>query len=424
MKRLFKLLIVMFVLYLLVQVGFRIFGKGNTEDYEIQVNDETKAQIHEVYTNHTKDEKTNYFFTIKVGNQQFNLQTYQKFTYASRLIKKVKYYQGTYTCVYPIFKKYKQLTDVICLDQGVVKNYQQLKGRDEKLDEFVKNLEKDKLYTNQFVNNIEDEYQVGALTVYKKNVIDGHYIAVNNYRGIYTINNNNPRILYDLNLFKEDAYHRNLTALSGHYYMSANYDDAYEFNSIKIVNIKNNEIDTLELKTPISFNSYVQGVVDGEVYIVDKANRKQYKVNVKDRSIYEIGNESTPSKFYDGENENEVSIYDVVNNEKYFNTETKINKAGYARADKKGSETSGYYYYYKQVGNKYEAYRASIRYPEVLTYLFTTTDITHISYVDDYVYYYIGNTLNVYHDSIGNRTIYKNTEYEFNKSLNYYVYKK
>lgn len=424
MKKLLKLLFVMFVFYFVLQIGFRVFGKGYTIDYELKIDEHTNAKIHEVYTNHTKDEKTNYFLTIEIGKQKFPFQTYKKFNYASRLVKQVKYYKGNYTCVYPVFKKYKQLTDVLCLDQGVLKNYQQVKGREPELDAFVKTLEKDQLYQDQFVNDLSDSYQVGALTVYKKNVIDGHFLAINNYRGIYTINNNNPRILYELNLFKEDAYHRNLTALSGPYYMSANYDDDYEFNSIKIVNIKNNEVDTLALKTPISFNSYIQGVVDNDVYLVDKTNRKQYKINLKGRSIYEVGNETTKTTYYDQGRVSELTIYDVVNSEKYFNVEMRIHKEGYAQVDKVGNERSGYMYYYKQVGNKYEAYRASIQSPQTLKYLFTTTEIDHISYVDDYVYYYVGNHLNVYHDSIGNRTVYQNTEYEFNQSLNYYVYKK
>ncbi len=423
MKKLFKLLLVMFVFYFVLQIGFRIFGKGYTTDYELKIDEKTTAQIHEIYTNHTKEEKTNYFLRIQIGKQVFPLQTYKKFNYASRLIKQVKYYQGNYTCVYPVFKKYKQLTDVLCFDQGVLKNYQQLKGRDTELDAFVKTLEKDKLYEDRFINDLSDKYQVGSLTVYKKNVIDGHFLAINNYHGIYTINHNNPRILYDLSIFKGDAYHRNLTALSGPYYMTANYDDDYEFNSIKIVNIKNNEVDTLELKKPISFNSYIQGVVGNDVYMIDKTNRKQYKINLKGRSIYEIGNETTKTTYYDQGMVSELSIYDVVTSEKYFNVGTRTNIDGYVRVDKLGN-TSGYMYYYKQVGSRYEAYRASVQSPNTLQYLFTTTEIDHLSYVDDYVYYYVGNNVNVYHDSIGNRTVYQNTEYEFNQSLNYYVYKK
>ena len=57
-------------------------------------------------------------------------------------------------------------------------------------------------------------------------------------------------------------------------------------------------------------------------------------------------------------------------------------------------------------------------------YLFTTTDKDLVTYIDDYVYYYNGNTLRVYQDQIGNRSIYTNREYEFNKTLDYYVYQK
>lgn len=425
MKKLFKLLLTMFVLYLLLQVGFRYFGKGYTVDYEVAIDEEKRAQIHEVYTNRVKGEKKNYFFNIQINNQVFPIQTYQGFNYSSRVIKKIKYYQGNYTCIYPIFKKHKQLTDVICKDQGILKNYQDLKGKDEGLDSFVNKLIEEKVYTNNFQDNMEDPYTINSMTVYPNNVVKNHFLAVNNYNGLYTINLQNPRTLYEVKLLENDTYQRELTALSGLYYMTANYDEEYEFKHIKIVNITNNSDSDFELKTPISFNSYIQGVVDNEVYLVDKSNKKQYKINLKEKVVYEIGNETTNTKYYDRGTWSERSIYEVVNQEKYFNTNSySIETKGYARSDKVGNERSGYIYYYKQNGNNYEVYRASVQTPTILNYIFTTSDISHVIYIDDYVYYYVGNCLKVYHDGIGNRTIYQNTEYEFNKTLNYYIYKK
>lgn len=425
MKRLFKLLLVMFILYLLVQVGFKIFGKGTTVDYQLSVNDNLNAKVHEVYTNRVKDEKKNYFLTIEIGNQKFMIQTFKSFNYSSKVLKKIKYYQGNYQCIYPLFKKGVQITDVLCLDQGVLKNYQELVGKDSGLDAFVKTLKDEKKYVDTFKDNVDNNYHVGSITNYKDNVVENHYIALSNYHGIYTINTKNPRTLYEVKLLNKDVYQRELTAFAGPYYMSANYDQEYDFSEIIIVNIQNNEVDKLNLVTPISFNSYIQGVVDNEVYLVDQSNKKQYKINLKDRVIKEIGNENTGTQYYDRGTWSTLNIYEVTNNKKYFNTNKySIESNGYTRVDKVGNNSSGYIYYYKQHGNNYEVYRSNVQDSSQLKYLFTTSDLNHVTYIDDYVYYYVGNLLKVYHDSTGNRTIYKNTEYEFNKSLNYYVYKK
>ena len=89
--------------------------------------------------------------------------------------------------------------------------------------------------------------------------------------------------------------------------------------------------------------------------------------------------------------------------------------------DKVGNNLSGYDFYYLKTNNGYDVYRANVQNEKEQKYIFTTTDINNVEYVDDYVYYYFNNSLKVYHDSIGNRTIYDYKEYEFNKSLKYFV---
>ena len=106
----------------------------------------------------------------------------------------------------------------------------------------------------------------------------------------------------------------------------------------------------------------------------------------------------------------------------YFNHYKIDSKDGYDRIDKVGNLKSGYYYYYKKVKNQYEVYRANIQEPNKLTYLFTTSKIDEIKYMRDYVYYKEGNFIKYYHDAFGIRTIALDKEFEFNKSLQYYIY--
>lgn len=425
MKKLFKLLLVMFILYFIIQGLFKIFGKGYSMTYSVPLNKTNSVTIEETYVSNTKGEKTNYHWNIKINDQTFSIQTYRHFGYSSKVIKEVRYYQGAYQCIYPIFKGNKQIMDVLCLDQGVLKNYTNLKGKDSGLDAFVAQLINEKLYEDHFQDLTTEKYQSGEMTLYTENVVDGHYLAINSYRGVYTINTRNPRKLYEVKMFDDDIYQRELTALAGLYYISPDDSQDYDFSSLKVVNIKSNEVSSLDFNFNISYNSYIQGVVDDEIYLIDKSNRKQYKINPKKKNIEEIGNESTPSQYYDRGTWSEVSIYDVVNQERYFNTNVyQLEDSSYAKVDKVGNEKSGYLYYYRQAGGQYEVYRANVQSPNQLMYLFTTTDKDLVTYIDDYVYYYNGNTLRVYQDQIGNRSIYTNREYEFNKTLDYYVYQK
>lgn len=425
MKRWFKLLLVMFVLYFIIQGIFKIFGNGHYMEYSVPLNERDSVTIEETYLSNTKDEKDNYYWKIKVNDKEYHIQTYASFGHSAKVVKEVRYYKGTYECIYPIFKGKKQVMDVLCFDQGTLKNYTNIKGLDAGLDAFVSKLTEQKLYVDQFQDQTTDYKQENEMKVYSENVVDDQYIAVNSYLGLYTINNRNSGTIYEIKLFTDDVYERNLTALTGVYYVSPNYSQEYDFNSLETVNITNNKKDAFSFNFSISYNSYIQGVVDQEIYLIDKSNKKQYKINPKKKTVVEIGNETTPTQYYDRGTWSELSIYDVINSERYFNTDVyQVENTNYAKVDKVGNQKSGYIYYYQIVNNQYDVYRANVQSPTQLKYIFTTTNINHITYVDDYVYYYNGNTLHVYQDRIGNRTIYVNREYEFNKTLNYYVYKK
>ena len=422
MIKIFKLLIVMFILYCLLQIGFRIFGKGYELNYKLNLENDLVANIQEIYTNNIKNEKTNYYFNIKINNQTFSLQTYESFMFNSKIIKDIKYYNGTYTCIYPIFTGKRQLTDVLCLDNGVLKDYSVLKGKDSTLDSFVNKLIDEKLYTNNFIDDTEKKYDVNKIKVYANNIVAKHYFAINNYKGIYTINDYNSQKVSNVPLFKEDIYNRDLSALEGKYYITPDYSNEYDFNTFHRVDITNNDITSFSFNTSISYNSYIQGVVDGKIYLVDKSNKKQYEINPKKKLVNEIGNESSLAKIYEFGNWREVSIYDLINEEKKFSyKELDSSNTNYSKIDKVGNNLSGYYYYYLKTNNGYDVYRANVQNEKEQKYIFKTTDINNVEYVDDYVYYYFNNSLKVYHDSIGNRTIYDYKEYEFNKSLKYFV---
>lgn len=424
MKKIFKLLLVMFVLYFVLQICFRVFGKGYKLEYNLKLDNDVVAQIEEIYTGKVKNEKTNYYFNIKINNQTFSLQTYESFMFNSKIIKDIKYFNGTYSCVYPIFSGKKQLTDVLCLDNGVLKDYSVLKGKDSELDSFVNELINEKLYINNFVDNRDEYDTIDKIKVYTNNIILKNYFAINSYNGIYTINNHNSKKVYNVKLFKDDIYTRDLSALANKYYITPDYTNEYDFNTLYRVDITNNDVSSFSFDYSISYNSYVQGVVDDKIYLIDKNNKKQYEINPKKKTVTEIGNESTLAKFYENDKWNEVSIYDLVNSEKYFSYNSfDITNTDYTKIDKVGNALSGYYYYYLKNGNGYDAYRANVQNTKQLKYIFTTTDINNIEYVDDNVYYYSNNSLKVYHDSIGNRTIYEYKEYEFNKSLKYFVTK-
>ena len=128
-------------------------------------------------------------------------------------------------------------------------------------------------------------------------------------------------------------------------------------------------------------------------------------------------------RVYDNGNWLKIEANEAVENEILFkdNQETTSDEV-YARIDKIGNVLSGYYYYYQKKGKEYKVYRVNIQNPDFKIYLFSTKQIDDIQYVRDYIYFSEDNEVKYYHDKTGVKTLFKNDEFEFNKSLFYSVF--
>ena len=71
----------------------------------------------------------------------------------------------------------------------------------------------------------------------------------------------------------------------------------------------------------------------------------------------------------------------------------------------------------------YNLYRANIENTKELTYLFETSNIEEIQYIEDYIIYKEENYIKIYQDLIGTQNLIKSNELKFNDSLKFYGYK-
>lgn len=409
-------------------MAFRYFGKGHTVNYEIKGNDYL-VKIKEVATFNHKNETDNYYFTFTINNKDFFLQTYQTFKKEDHVVKNIKYFKtDNYECFYPIFKHEQVVTDILCENNSIIYNYHDLKGKSEELDQFVKSLKIEEYDATNWIDNtvkmITDEKDhINPIVVYPNNLVKNHYVGADNYYGIYLMNTHlEGKSLYDIPIFSNDYYEKTLDARAGRFYIVADYNKKHDFSTFHLVDMVYNEIKTIKYHSPISFDSYIQGTVENAIYLFDRSTKKQYKIDAEAESIVEVGNEQTGIKYYNLGKWEEKKAIEAFTSDLYFNYYTMEPSEDYVRIDKIANELSGYYYYYKKVNNKYEVYRSNIQNPEIKTYLLTTSDIDNIEYLHDYIYYKDGNTIKYYHDTTGTRTIALNREFEFNKSLHFYLY--
>lgn len=418
MKKIFMLLIVLFILYFGFQVAFRYLDKGHT--YEYTLNDDKKFEIKEVLTQNIEKEKNNYYFEIKVEDEIFSFQTYNIYSRATGIIKKIKYFSNSnYKCILPLLAKNEYITDMICKKDDVYYYYSSIRNNDPEVDNFAD-------------ANIDFEVYKDDTDVIKKtsnfyvynNLLENKYIAVDYYKGIYVVSKNSK--YKKIEIFEKEKYNRPVSTQVNKYYLSADYDKDYEFNEFKLVNLENSKIEKITSDYIISFDSYIQGIINDEVYLFDKTNKKQYKIDVKNKVVYYIGNEKGIKIYKNGEFILE-NVYKAINEYITFDeytTDNNIEIPDYNLFKVNGNKLSGYYLVYQKVNNVYKVYKVNVQNKDIITYLFTTTDINSIKCNNEYIFFKDSKEIKYFNDLIGVKTLLKYNELEFNNKLNFYVYSK
>jgi len=210
-----------------------------------------------------------------------------------------------------------------------------------------------------------------------------------------------------------------ISVFTGKYYLVADYKEKYSFKNFTLINIINGNKTNIRSYDDISFDSYIQGVVDNDIYLFDKDAQTQYKISIKYESVEKVADKNN-LKYYNGK-WTTMSLSDALNNKKFNNNYSNKIK-GYDKVDKIGNKT-GYYYLYKKQNNKYQVFKANIQNPKIKTYLFETTSLDSIIYLDNIIYYLNGNSF-YYYTNDGSRKILTNSELEFNDDISFGVYKK
>lgn len=417
-RKMFVLLITLILVYIGFQCAFQLVSKGHNVEYTIKTSN-VKLKVKEIYTRNEKDERNNYYFEIKDSNDTFTLELFHDFKNRNYVIKDIKYLKtDNYTCIYPIFKTEEQLTDILCIKDHIIYPYQSIKGKDKEIDSFKDSLVE--IYTEeQYQNDLTNDIKKEGNTFYRNNLLDKHYLALENYKGLYLFNKKD--IYKKMELFKNDQYKKTITAFYENKYITADYNQDYTFNEFYVVDIKTLKQSKVISNQALSLDAYTMGVVENKVYIYDKSKKEQYTVDLKNNTISKVGNTSSGIKVYANGAWKDYSSYDAFENEKTFH-EYKVEDEKfehYDRVDKIGNNLSGYYYLYKKEKDIYKVYKVSVQNLKVRTFLFETTNIENIVYQNDYIYYINGNTINYYKEDTYIKTILMNKELEFNKNLKF-----
>ena len=175
-------------------------------------------------------------------------------------------------------------------------------------------------------------------------------------------------------------------------------------------------IEHIEIKDSISFDSFIQGIVDSKVYLYDYDNEIQYEIDVYNKKVNVVSNRDY-IKYYVNSKWERLSKSKVKRNT-YFDYST-LDKNFAEYGDVK--ETDDYYYLFTKQDDKYMLYRVNKNNINIKTYI-GIVPTNNIKANKNYFYYIDENKLYYYSDTTGIKTILEDSELEFNETIKYYIY--
>lgn len=420
-----KIIIIMLLVfsYASLRFGYRFLGKGHNYNYSIESSNHLFT-INEKFVN--KGNNSNYYFKILVGDNTFSLRTFYNFKNSSKIIKNVYYYNDDeYSCILPVFKYDLILSDIICKkNNGIFYYYHDLKGIDSGLDAFALLLNNSNYKADNWIDEaIYSKYD--SINVYNDNVFLTDYMIITDYKGLYFVNSNLKKDFH-IQLFNNDVYKEKIEYLYNNYYIVADYNQKFRFHQFNVIDVKNGNKSIISSEEEISYNSYIQGAVDDKIYIFDCDSKKQYSVDINNKSVSRVGGESNGILIYQDGEWNRMNATAVGNKKIVFNKDNKSNGLDFNNFDMIKLdilEQYGYYYYYyyQYIDGKYLIYRSNVE-DDNLIYLFTTSNLEKMFFNKDAVYFVEGSYIKRYSDFYGIRNIVKYDELSFNGNINFYVY--
>lgn len=301
MKRL-----IYFGIFILVLIILFLFYANRVKDYETEY---TKDNFN--ISERFDKEEGNYYFSLKKDNNEFSYVINHKYSTRRKIIDKIEEREEDgYSCVN--IKVFGYQAPYVC--------------------------EKDNEYVDGYTVGLSEEKQTDEIKRIDKISVfnDDYEYYIWNGHGITGVLDNK-----EYNFLNKESYDNNLSYQLGAYLIVADYDATREFSKFYVFNQKTKKISEWEFDAKISFNSYFMGDKDDLIYLFDKKNKIQYKINILKETLT-ISSDAEGALYYDNKWDT-IGLNKLVYNNIYFNEEELIN---YFVNDEK------MYFYYKASDKK------------------------------------------------------------------------
>ena len=215
----------------------------------------------------------------------------------------------------------------------------------------------------------------------------------------------------------KDYYQNNYGILIGKYYVIPSILEKPDINSFIVHDVDKRITDNIKIETPISKSMYYNGVYNNELYITDKSNNKQYKLNPAKKTFDLVADEETEALVIKKGEEERVPILNITEKEVHF-TEAKNTTYKNIKYDK--LYPNEIFAYYQKDGKFYKVYEKFQDYP---IFLFEAPNAKNVVVKKENIYFIEGTKLYKY-NKYGLNVVIDNEEFEFNYKNRFDVYYK
>ncbi len=350
--------LVLFMGVLVIGFSFFLYFYFSPKNYS----EEYKLKDFDIIEEFHKDEKLYYF----VINEKYDFVVNEKYSINRQKITKIDYKDN---CITPYFEKTK--LNEICYIEGDI-NYNVITS--EEKDSGTFDLNGIKLYGNPDI----------IYTIW-------------NYNSVLIVEN---RAITKIDLFKESVYRNELTVLVDNLLIMPNYDQKYDYTEFLILNVTNQKLKTWKIDYEISNDSYILGIYDNKIYLVDRKYKIEYEINPVKEKIEVVGNTTKLGIIYNNGFE-ELTMNKLIKNDLSFNFKETYNY-------KMNNEMLFLNYYDKDILTKVSDFKNG--------YIVKQTN--------DNLYYLINDNLYVYSPFSGNKRLLQYFEWNFNYKNLIFIYNK
>ncbi len=216
--------------------------------------------------------------------------------------------------------------------------------------------------------------------------LNNNFFLLWNYSEFIYLSNKNKT---SISLFDKDVYKLNLIYQTDDYLLVPNYDESYKFTKLYLINKETSKVKSFNLRYDVYFDSYFLGDYQNKVYLYDIKNETEYYFDLKKYDIYK-----TKYGIYNGNKWENVTNQKLKNNKLEF-TDDKV-------------------YTYHLDGDKLYANDK---------YLVTNKSVSKIIKAQNLEVYYIsGDTLYYFSPLLGEISLLKYSEWEFNNTNMIFIF--